>query len=105
MTGVRTWALPISQSPQLTSEDLTERLIRNALRQQDWQSASQWLAQLPEASRESDRWRYWRARVMEELDLEPEDGPSAMDLYAAVADRKSTRLNSSHVAISYAVFC
>src|SRR5690625_5946585 len=32
----------------------------------------------------------------------------AMSLYAHVpgkADRKSTRLNSSHVAISYAVFC
>src|SRR5437870_11549824 len=26
-------------------------------------------------------------------------------LAAAVLDRKSTRLNSSHVAISYAVFC
>src|SRR5690625_7113564 len=25
--------------------------------------------------------------------------------YALAADRKSTRLNSSHVAISYAVFC
>src|SRR5438067_4984434 len=25
--------------------------------------------------------------------------------YAALADRKSTRLNSSHVSISYAVFC
>src|SRR5699024_11544205 len=25
--------------------------------------------------------------------------------YAAVRDRKSTRLNSSHVSISYAVFC
>src|SRR5437870_8970525 len=25
--------------------------------------------------------------------------------YPAVGDRKSTRLNSSHVAISYAVFC
>src|SRR5690625_6972049 len=25
--------------------------------------------------------------------------------YIAAADRKSTRLNSSHVAISYAVFC
>src|SRR5207253_10195893 len=25
--------------------------------------------------------------------------------FAAVRDRKSTRLNSSHVAISYAVFC
>src|SRR5690625_5810482 len=27
------------------------------------------------------------------------------DGYNGVADRKSTRLNSSHVAISYAVFC
>src|SRR5439155_26493954 len=26
-------------------------------------------------------------------------------LYAVLKDRKSTRLNSSHVAISYAVFC
>src|SRR5690625_6452988 len=26
-------------------------------------------------------------------------------LAAAIVDRKSTRLNSSHVAISYAVFC
>src|SRR5690625_7010526 len=26
-------------------------------------------------------------------------------LYATIEDRKSTRLNSSHVAISYAVFC
>src|SRR5690625_5969987 len=28
-----------------------------------------------------------------------------MELRASVKDRKSTRLNSSHVAISYAVFC
>src|SRR5690625_5835756 len=28
-----------------------------------------------------------------------------LDGYFAMADRKSTRLNSSHVAISYAVFC
>src|SRR5690625_6624161 len=28
-----------------------------------------------------------------------------VDLYYDCADRKSTRLNSSHVAISYAVFC
>src|SRR5437660_7887061 len=27
------------------------------------------------------------------------------NLYATIIDRKSTRLNSSHVAISYAVFC
>src|SRR2546427_4692510 len=33
-----------------------------------------------------------------------EDRPSAAD-YFAEADRKSTRLNSSHSQISYAVFC
>jgi soluble lytic murein transglycosylase len=75
----------LAQSPYLTSEDLTERLIRNALRQQDWQSAYQWLEQLPETSQQTDRWRYWRARLMEELELEPEEGPSARDLYAMVA--------------------
>src|SRR5690554_7772236 len=30
---------------------------------------------------------------------------SAVELLAALLDRKSTRLNSSHVRISYAVFC
>src|SRR3989442_16037941 len=30
---------------------------------------------------------------------------AARDLHGAQADRKSTRLNSSHVRISYAVFC
>src|SRR5947209_9622752 len=38
------------------------------------------------------------------------DAPQASDLYtvgtlAVVQDRKSTRLNSSHANISYAVFC
>src|SRR3712207_8856965 len=32
-----------------------------------------------------------------------EQGPAALDFYSA--DRKSTRLNSSHANISYAVFC
>src|SRR5207253_6131425 len=34
-------------------------------------------------------------------------GCSALDIYESdtPVDRKSTRLNSSHVAISYAVFC
>src|SRR5687768_17983464 len=33
------------------------------------------------------------------------DAPEVRDAEAAVADRKSTRLNSSHGYISYAVFC
>src|SRR5437773_8362738 len=31
--------------------------------------------------------------------------PGMMSSYCAVSDRKSTRLNSSHITISYAVFC
>src|SRR5207249_10265850 len=34
----------------------------------------------------------------------PQHAGDAVDLWA-VRDRKSTRLNSSHVSISYAVFC
>src|SRR5258707_8409198 len=33
------------------------------------------------------------------------DGPLTIDVDRARADRKSTRLNSSHANISYAVFC
>src|SRR5260221_9452178 len=32
-------------------------------------------------------------------------GPAALCLFRLVVDRKSTRLNSSHTVISYAVFC
>src|SRR3989454_5945631 len=32
-------------------------------------------------------------------------GPGARGFFDAVRDRKSTRLNSSHLVISYAVFC
>src|SRR5690606_41791508 len=35
----------------------------------------------------------------------PCEGPHRQATPAAIADRKSTRLNSSHVKISYAVFC
>src|SRR5207253_6538000 len=35
----------------------------------------------------------------------PAETPLGRTLSASIADRKSTRLNSSHVAISYAVFC
>src|SRR5690625_3935381 len=37
--------------------------------------------------------------------LEPNKDYGAGDVQCSAKDRKSTRLNSSHVAISYAVFC
>src|SRR5690625_1922033 len=39
------------------------------------------------------------------VDAEVPESFRAADLTQRVVDRKSTRLNSSHVAISYAVFC
>src|SRR5256885_3628456 len=60
----------------------------------------------------------WRREVLEELARQPgglgtvQDLPPAvvqelkeLKLYELFADRKSTRLNSSHLVISYAVFC
>src|SRR5439155_5682426 len=38
-------------------------------------------------------------------DQDPETPVILMTAQASLQDRKSTRLNSSHVAISYAVFC
>src|SRR3712207_8849678 len=46
----------------------------------------------------------WRNAVLQDI----EDGgsdPDALCAYGRVLDRKSTRLNSSHANISYAVFC
>src|SRR5690606_40567834 len=44
--------------------------------------------------------------VVTQLRTAETDGYSAVQLaYGEIEDRKSTRLNSSHVKISYAVFC
>src|SRR5262245_64184080 len=56
---------------------------------------------VPEAARQHARPGHDRAAVggMDRADHLAGDGS------AVVADRKSTRLNSSHLGISYAVFC
>lgn len=80
----------LARSPGLSSEDLTEGLIRDALKRQDWSKAYAWLEKLPAQAQQTERWRYWRARLMEELQLQPEEGQaSARELYAAVAATRS----------------
>src|SRR5690625_171596 len=47
-----------------------------------------------------------RERIPEKVVHARGDGAyGEFELYKSMKDRKSTRLNSSHVAISYAVFC
>src|SRR5690554_7522213 len=45
----------------------------------------------------------WANQIFQQSRLLGRDG--SQDYVAAAVDRKSTRLNSSHVRISYAVFC
>src|SRR3712207_8113675 len=60
-----------------------------------------------------ERLRFWSVLAEEEhraVTADVAEAPlpvrvAAADLGAAVEDRKSTRLNSSHANISYAVFC
>src|SRR5439155_25181456 len=47
--------------------------------------------------------RSWATPPSKWMDGDGRDGPSIQ--LDSILDRKSTRLNSSHVAISYAVFC
>ncbi len=74
--------------PALSSTELVESVIRDALEQLDWTRAYTWLNQLPDDVQDSERWRYWRARMIEELALES-TGPEPRDLYAAVAATRS----------------
>src|SRR2546429_1475902 len=56
---------------------------------------------------EDIRWlkRIWTGPIVVKGVLTAEDAKRAVDEGAAAIDRKSTRLNSSHGYISYAVFC
>src|SRR5437660_7112134 len=51
------------------------------------------------SSRDALEGRCVRSRIRDSVSL------SCLDTESRMRDRKSTRLNSSHVAISYAVFC
>src|SRR5207253_6202315 len=54
------------------------------------------------------RWTHYLKDYCDELwavDKSSECIEACIQRFAAAPDRKSTRLNSSHVAISYAVFC
>src|SRR5690606_16693760 len=79
----------LASTPQITNADLTESLIRDALRKQDWEKVYEWLGKLPEDVQRTERWDYWLARVMEELDIKEINGRSAQSIYAGVAATRS----------------
>src|SRR5256886_5806482 len=65
-----------------------------------------WVTQRIETYREAQRQRRWLDHVLPDRLLGKTLTILGLgDIGRAIADRKSTRLNSSHSQISYAVFC
>ncbi|MEX1033315.1 MAG: transglycosylase SLT domain-containing protein [Cellvibrionaceae bacterium] len=75
----------LAQAEKITSSELIAWLVRDALRNQDWRRAYDSLDLLPEADQQSERWLYWRARAMEQLELEEPEQPNARQIYARLA--------------------
>lgn len=57
----------IAHSQELRQKDVVERLIREALRNQQFDKVMQWITYLDESAQSEPRWQYWRARSMDEL--------------------------------------
>lgn len=79
----------VASTPNLTRVDLLEWLLRESLRKQDWERVNEWLTRLPEDARKTERWRYWQARTMEELDIKEINGETAASIYSSVAPARS----------------
>lgn len=75
----------VAATPTLSHPDLLEGLIREAMRQKDWSKSYRWIQRLPDDVKNTDRWKYWQARTMEELNIEEIAGNKPKDFYAGVA--------------------
>ncbi|MCG6965219.1 MAG: transglycosylase SLT domain-containing protein [Chromatiaceae bacterium] len=75
------------RSVDVGDDDLRAReaQIRAALWREDWRQVVHWIAQLPTAEREGERWSYWLARALEGLG----DTEAAEALYAKVAGERT----------------
>lgn len=79
----------VASTPNLTRTDLLEWLLRESLRKQDWERVNEWLSRLPDDARNSERWRYWQARTMEQLDIKEVNGETPIAIYQSVAPARS----------------
>lgn len=95
----------VANTPALSHPDLMEALIREALRQQDWAKSYRWILRLPADTRKTERWRYWEARVMEQLDIKDMNGKKPSDIYASVASTRGFYgfLSADRLGIPYSL--
>ncbi|MEO0443534.1 MAG: transglycosylase SLT domain-containing protein [Pseudomonadota bacterium] len=53
-------------NPEVSTK-IIEALIRELLAQKNWIAVQEWIGQLPQKDKATDRWRYWLARSQEQL--------------------------------------
>ncbi len=78
----------VRMTPELASETIVSWLLRDALAQQDWQRVAALLERLPQEARQSERWMYWHARMLEQRG-DSESLAEARSLYRQVAATRS----------------
>lgn len=85
------------------SNGVLSAYILTSIRDQDWESALDWLNRLDPQQQQSERWRYWRARVLESMGrLEEARDVYLLDAEARgyysflAADRIGNRYHFSH---------
>lgn len=66
-------------------EALSYWRVRAALRAGDWELAKHFISLLPQEQRQSDEWRYWKARVAEESG----ERAAAWDQYSSLSRQRS----------------
>src|SRR5437870_8357959 len=108
---------PPSMSPELTMQTYQERTALQDERLESFSAATVILADLPSLARQGEYKVHKRYTAPSNLEFDSGyyvgDGFVKTNVIIRLRnirnqtpeDRKSTRLNSSHVAISYAVFC
>ncbi|MCW8944401.1 MAG: transglycosylase SLT domain-containing protein [Sedimenticola sp.] len=71
--------------PAPDDERLHESRLRGALKNQAWPEIVQWIAELPEPLKQSDRWQYWQARALSETG----NKAAAQETFQALAKERS----------------
>jgi len=80
-------ALLVNERPETT-----ERSIRTALRDADWEGVFFGIKSLPSDRQSSDRWRYWEARAIDELKalgMQPKNISPSVDIYTELSKNRS----------------
>ncbi len=92
----------IANSQEIREQGVVERMIREALRGQQFDKVLEWISYLDEENQQSDRWQYWRARAQDELGLTANKTASS-DIYQQLAQKRSFYgfLSSDKLDVAY----